>query len=120
MPDTMNFNGKEYKFAPLRCKHLKRMGQILKETKENPEATTYEGVDRWMPFIFDSLKENHPDVKLEDLEEMTLAQFTEAWQIVTAISGVSFIQRGEPKAVVSTGKVSTAASPSQQAGTIVQ
>lgn len=106
--DKMTFNGKEYTFTPLRCKHLKKIQEIVKSKKDNPGPQSgYDEFSQWAPFLVDSLRVNHPDITQEAIEEMTLTEFAEALKLITELSGVQIVS-GEQRAVRLNGPQSTA------------
>lgn len=105
--DKLTFNGKEHTFSPLRCKHLKKIQEILSQRKSNPGPQSgYDEFSQWAPFLLDSLKVNEPDITIQDVEEMTLNEFAQAMKILTDISGVQILE-GEKRAVRSNGPSST-------------
>jgi len=118
--NKVTISGKEYRVSPLRCKHLKEISKIISSTQFSPQAGTYQDLERWMPFILASLKVNHPDFTTEDLEEMTLQEFTSIWSKVVEISGITVVSKGEtPPAEESIGSPSTGGSVPPSAGPTV-
>lgn len=121
MDTKVTINSKEYEISPLRCKHLRQVSAILKEQKENPISTLgFSSIDTWMPFIYDSLRIKNLDFKREELDEMTLTEFSTTWDKIVKLSGVTIISGGEVKPVSSTGDGSTAESPAPSAGVTPQ
>src|SRR3954468_13819504 len=113
--NKVNIDGKEYEVSKLRCKHLRQLSLLVKE----PPGKGFEIIDRYMPYLFESLKIKNPSITMEVLDELELQEFSDAWKKVVALSGVQLLQ-GEGKPMESNGEESTGGSPVPPAGTIVQ
>jgi hypothetical protein len=87
-----SIQGQVYEIGPLKCKHLRQISVILKD-KSAQTATDFSSVERWMPFVFDSLKLKNADITQDLLDNMTLQEFNDTWEKIVAISGVSVIKR---------------------------
>jgi hypothetical protein len=132
MPETMveekkevsrivTINEQEFEVSPLRCKHLRTISKILRD-KSAQTATDFSSVERWMPFVLDSLQIKHKDFTQDKLDEMTLQEFNDTWEKIVAISGVQLAGKGETKPVVKvlSGSESTDESLPAVVGTTVQ
>lgn len=118
----VTINGKQYELSPLKMKALKEISRILTGTSmETLKKGVYDSLERWSPFIVDSIKVKSPDFKVEELEEATLQEFMDAWQKLGEISGIKLVNKGETKPTAgSTGSSSTDVSAPPSAGTTVQ
>lgn len=114
---TVKINGKEYQIHPLKVKHLRRITEIMKENQKSPGL--FVSLDRWSPFILESIQVYNPNFTEDDLSEATLNELMTAWDTIVQESGIKFVT-GEPKPAESTGDSSMGASPAPSAGTTVQ
>lgn len=114
----VTIDGKAYLVGPLRCKHLRQISKLLKD-KSQQNTTDFTSVERWMPFVLDAIKSKNPEFKEETLDEMTLQEFNDTWNLIVGISGVQLTAKGEAKPALN-GEKSTVESPLAVAGTIVQ
>lgn len=116
----VTIDGKEYTVSPLRCKHLRQISKILKN-KEAQSIQDFSSVERWMPFVLDSLKTLHSEFTQDQLDEMTLQEFNDTWEKIVAISGVQLTGKGETKpAAKSNGIESSPDLPPAAPGVTVQ
>ena len=108
MNATIVIGGVEYQAAPLRLKHVKAISQILSQRSSNPvKATGYAyDIEPWVPFIVDALKPNQPNITPDIVEDMTLQEFNDAWNIIVNNSGIKVTGEKTPKAE-STGNLYT-------------
>jgi hypothetical protein len=88
----VSINDQTFLLTPLKCKHLRTISSILRD-KSAQTATDFSSVERWMPFVFDSLHAKHPDFTQEMLDDMTLQEFNDTWEKIVAISGVSLAKK---------------------------
>lgn len=114
--DKVLINGKEYKISKLRCKHLRQLSEVLavaKEEKAKGEAPgLYASLERWMPFIIDSIKVNHPEFGQAEVDDMTMDEVLYVWNAITAYSSVTFTS-GETKPAEQTTNNRESVEPSQ-------
>jgi len=116
MPEQkVTIEGKEYILSPLRCKHLRQISAIL---REQPTGGLFSAIERWMPFVSDSIKIKTPDFDPALIEEMTLQEFNDVWKKIIEISGIALSPKGEQKPMESTGEQSTDVSQLPSAGPI--
>ncbi len=109
----------EYELSPLKIKHLRKISKQIEETSSSPRKPSFADLDKWTPFILDSITVIHQDAKMEVLDEMTLEEFGAAWTALLNISGFKIVSKGEAKpteALTSNG--STDDSPSAAVGPI--
>ena len=92
MEDFVVIDGNQYAVAPLKCKHLREVSEILRSTKTSVPTSVYEDIDRWTPFVLYSIQKKNPDFTKELLEDATLTEFLEAWQTIISISGIRVVQ----------------------------
>jgi hypothetical protein len=116
--NKVRVNGKEYVISPLKCKHLRKISEILSQTTEAPQGA-YGEIAKWLPFILASVQVEQPNVTIEELEEMTLQDFTDIWLAITEISGYKMVKRGEMTPRESDGTSSTGGHVPPSAGDIV-
>lgn len=90
---AVKINEKEYEFAPLKVKHLRRMIALLSEKKD---SGLFKMLDRWSPFVFESIKAKNPDFKEDELNEATLEELSAAWDTIVKASGIKFITAEKP------------------------
>jgi hypothetical protein len=100
----LTINGTDYELSPLRCKHLKEISAILKNGITAPTKDVYSEIEKWMPYIADSIKVKTPTFDASLLDEMTLQEFTDTWNAIVALSGIKVISN-------SVTDVSSVASP---------
>jgi len=93
----VTINEKEYEISPLRCKHLRTISKILRDRTQT--TTDFSSVERWMPFVLESLQIKHKEFTQEMLDEMTLQEFNDTWERIVAVSGVQLASKGEVKPV---------------------
>lgn len=117
--NKVTINGKSYELSPLRCKHLKRISELVAQAIPDDKAGVYGVIEKWMPFILDSIKVNTPDFPESELQEMTLVEFNLAWASLVSISGIEVTTKGESKPMVSNGPSSTVDSALPSAGPTV-
>lgn len=111
---TVKINEKEYEISPLKIKHLRRISDVLIETRN--EAGLFKSIERWIPFIFESIKARNPKFTEEEMAEATLDEVSQAWDNLVKISGIKLIA-GEPQPTKeSIGSLSTGASVPPSAG----
>lgn len=105
---TITIAEKEYIVSPLRCKHLKEITKLLADSSKRVTTNTYADIDRWMPFMLDSLRFKNPDIDENILGEMTLQEFQDGWGEIVRISGIKVVNKGgEAQSVPSPAKEST-------------
>jgi len=113
---TVTINGVDYRFSKLRCKHLKKITEMLQEKKNRG---IYEELERWMPLIGDSIRYENKDFSDDTLQEATLDEIANAWKTIVASSGIVFTgPKGEQTPENLTGQKSMEESAVQPAGTI--
>lgn len=104
--NSVTINGKTYPLSSLRCKHLRQITKILSEGRS---GQGFSDIEKWMPFIAESIKIQSPNFNPEELDELTLQEFSDTWETIVKISGVKLV-RGEVTPVqrtTSTGETST-------------
>lgn len=109
MNDKVTIDGKEYTLSLLRAGQLRRIDQLLKQRKEQPdEKKGFAELDMWMPFLKESIQRNHPDFTDQMMDDISIPEFQAAWQKLVSISGVSLVPKGEviPTEKPSTGQLS--------------
>lgn len=115
---NIQIDGKSLELSPLRCGQLKRITAILTDGKP---AGGFYAIQRWLPFILESIKVRQPTFTETDLDEMTIQEFTTIWNRLVSMSGIQIASTGEQKpAGASDGTKSTDASALPPAGTTVQ
>lgn len=119
MSTVVKIGTKEYELSPLRLKQLKKIASVLESGTLSPTTGGYGEIDKWLPFILDSVKVSSPNVTIEELEEMSLQEFLDTWNTLIAMSGIKMVSQGEKTPMVSTGASSTPDSASPSAGDIV-
>jgi len=122
MNTTVTIDGKEYTLSLLRAGQLRRIDQLLKQKKDQPdEKKGFAELDMWMPFLKESIQRNHPEFSDKEMDDISIPEFREAWQTLVNISGVSLVPKGEamPTEKISNGQQSTADSPAPSVSRIV-
>lgn len=91
MPDvkTVTINNTDYTLSPLRCKHLKKIQEVLAQGVKGKGV--YAELERWVPFIGDSIRATTPSFQDSLLEELTLQEFTDTWQAIIGMSGIKLV-----------------------------
>ena len=111
---------KSYQISPLKLKQVREISNILQARMKNPDwnkdQSPFVEIETWLPFLLQSLKVHNPDVTQEVLEDMTLTEFTEAWNVVVNESGIK-LATGERRPRGSTGDLSMDDSAQPSAGT---
>lgn len=117
MDNKVTFAGREFELSPLRLKHLRRISKQIEETGASPRTPTFSDLDKWLPYIGDSISVIHQDFDRNLLDEMTIEEFGTVWQKILAVSGFKVVPKGEaqPTGALTT-KESTGASPSAISG----
>ena len=113
---SITINGQSYEVSPLRCKHLRTITEML--TRPQPSAL-WASLERWLPYIKDSIVVKNPQFKESELDEMTIEELNSARLTILQVSGIILVdkQPGEVKPTDSTGMTSTQESPSPSVGT---
>ena len=88
-------DGKAYRIAPLKCKHLKEISKMLSSTSTSVTTNVYDTIERWSPYIFYSISKVNPEFTAEMLGEASLEELLNAWTIVIASSGIKVVPTGE-------------------------
>lgn len=118
---SIKIGSSEYELAPLRLKHLRKISKQIQETGSSPRTPTFADLDKWLPYIGDSIEVGSKDFDRSILDEMTLQEFTEAWTTLLNVSGFKIVAKGEAKPMeVLTTKESTDALPSAADGPTLQ
>lgn len=101
----VKINNVEYEISPLRMKHLKRITTLLSSTAP---SGIYADLERWFPFILDSIKEKNASFNEEILQEATMDEINLAWAAIVNISGIVIRTKvGETKPTTTTVPAST-------------
>lgn len=120
--DKVMIGSKEYRISKLRCRHLRRLDEVLASAKEakdkGDQPRLYDTLNQWIPFIIDSIKANHPEFGQAEVDEMTMEEVLYVWGEIATYSSVRFTS-GETKPTAQTGDSSTPASVAPPAGPIV-
>ena len=103
---SITINEKSYEVSPLRCKHLR---QITEELSRPQPTALWPTLQRWLPYIKDSVLVKYPEFKEPELEEMTIMEVNQAWATILEVSGIQMVDKksGEAPPTVSTGTTST-------------
>lgn len=103
---TVKIGQQEFELSPLKLKHLRKISKQIEETGISPRTASFNDLDKWLPFIGDSIKANKPDFDFSLLDEMTLQEFSEIWKSLLAVSGFSIVAKGEavPTRVLTTNE----------------
>lgn len=105
----VTINGTEYQLSPLRCKHLREISKMLSDGLANvPTKGVYAEIEKWTPYIGDSIRVKSTSFDDVLLGELTLQEFTDTWNALVGISGIKVVSKGEGNPA-STGDGSTAA-----------
>ena len=98
MENSITINGTKFELSSLRCKHLRQISEILQNAVSTPPKGVFSEVEKWMPFIAESIKVKTPDFNSTLLDELTLQEFTDTWNNIVAMSGITVV----PKATTET------------------
>jgi hypothetical protein len=96
-------------------KHLKKISLLLKESSP-ADIVGVASIERWLPFILESLRTYQVDFPQEELDEMTLQEFHDTWNTIAQVSGIKIVGEKKPSETL-TGASSMDASVSPSAGT---
>lgn len=94
--------GKEYSAAPLRLKHLRQISELLSKGIPAPKSG-YEDIARWLPFVIDCIRVNHPDIDSQVADDMSAQEFHDAWKAIVDNSSVKLVP-GEAQPTQQTGQ----------------
>lgn len=87
--NSVTINGQSYELSPLRCKHLKQISALLtQDTQIVPGKGVYAEIEKWMPFIAQSIKIKNPTFDEALLDELTLQEFQDTWNAVVQMSSI--------------------------------
>lgn len=123
MPDEVVKNkvmicGTEYTISKLKCKHLRDIDVILKDFKALRTSGRipglYDTLQKWMPFIIESIQVHNKEFGQEIIDEMTMDELVTVWNQLLSYSGITLT--GETKPAAQIGDLSTAASVVPSAG----
>lgn len=89
--NTITINGTTFELSSLKCKHLRQISEILQSGSLAPAKGVFAEVEKWMPFIAESIKVKTPDFNTQLLDELTLQEFTDTWNNIVAISGIKVV-----------------------------
>lgn len=95
MENSITINGTKFELSALRCKHLRQISEILQSTATTPPKGVFSEVEKWMPFIAESIKVKTPDFNQTLLDELTLQEFTDTWNNIVAISGITVVHKAD-------------------------
>ena len=98
MENSITINGTTFQLSSLRCKHLRQISQILQDSATTPAKGVFSEVEKWMPFIAESIKVKTPDFNSTLLDELTLQEFTDTWNAIVAMSGITVVPKAEQPA----------------------
>lgn len=102
MENKIVINGQEFALSSLRCKHLRQISQILQDITSAPPKGVFSEVEKWMPFIAESIKVKTPDFNSALLDELTLQEFTDTWNNVVALSGITVVPKANTQSSTET------------------
>src|SRR5208282_917836 len=93
MENSITINGTKFELSSLRCKHLRQISEILQGSSTTPPKGVFSEVEKWMPFIAESIKVKTPDFNATLLDELTLQEFTDTWNNIVAMSGITVVNK---------------------------
>lgn len=109
-------NKQTIELSPLNCGQLKRVTALLTSGKP---IGGFAAVERWLPFILESIQILNPNYTEADLDKMTMLEFTPVLNKLVEISGIQLSSGGAKPAAELDGQKSTDVSALRPAGTSV-
>ena len=101
---------REYEVTPLKLKHLRRISKEIEESNATPRKPSFDELYKWIPYVYHSIAAVDKNIKIEDLDEMTIDEFSAAWDAILKISGFKIVAKEAKGEAKPTGALTTSGS----------